>query len=141
MAYWLVKTEPGDYSLADLASEGTTVWDGVKNALALKHMRRMQPGDEVLVYHSGRKPTVVGLAKVVTSTYEVEETGETVFDLAYQATFAVPIPLSAVKAEPRYGEWELVRLPRLSVMSVPPDIFVELRRVGEGGEGKGGDVN
>ena len=50
---WLLKTEPGTYSWAELARDGRTVWDGVKNPLALKHLRAMAKGDEALIYHSG----------------------------------------------------------------------------------------
>jgi len=51
--YWIVKTEPTTYSFDDLARQKTAVWDGVKNSLALKHLRQMKPGDRVLVYHTG----------------------------------------------------------------------------------------
>jgi predicted RNA-binding protein with PUA-like domain len=51
--YWIVKTEPSTYSFDDLARQKTSVWDGVKNSLALKHLRQMKSGDRVLVYHTG----------------------------------------------------------------------------------------
>ena len=62
--YWLLKTEPSTYALADLEREGRTTWDGVKNALALIHLRAMRPGDELLIYHSGKEKAVVGRARV-----------------------------------------------------------------------------
>ena len=65
MACWLVKTEPNDYSFDDLVRDGRTRWDGIKNALALKHLRQMKRGDEVLVYHTGKEKAVIGSAAVV----------------------------------------------------------------------------
>ena len=63
--YWIVKTEPSTYSYDDLAGQKTAVWDGVKNNLALKHLRQMKPGDRVLVYHTGDEKAVVGVADVM----------------------------------------------------------------------------
>ena len=62
--HWIVKTEPSTYSYDDLARQNTAVWDGVKNNLALKHLRQMKPGDRVLVYHTGDEKAVVGIAEV-----------------------------------------------------------------------------
>ena len=69
MPYWIVKTEPSTYSYDDLARQGTAVWDGVKNNLALKHLRQMKPGDHVLVYHTGDEKAVVGTAAVTSEAY------------------------------------------------------------------------
>src|SRR5256885_11890258 len=63
MGYWIVKTEPSAYSYADLEREGTTSWDGVKNPVAMKHLRAMQAGDDVPGYHTGDEKTGVGLAE------------------------------------------------------------------------------
>src|SRR5258706_440705 len=63
--YWLVKTEPSTYSFDDLKREGVATWDGVKNPVAMKHLRAMQAGDEVLVYHTGNEKSVIGVAQVV----------------------------------------------------------------------------
>src|SRR5258708_40255813 len=62
--YWLVKTEPSTYSFDDLNREGVATWDGVKNPVAMKHLRAMRPGDEVLIYHTGNEKSVVGVAQV-----------------------------------------------------------------------------
>jgi len=63
--YWLVKTEPTTYSFDDLKREGVATWDGVKNPVAMKHLRAMQPGDEVFIYHTGKEKSVIGTATVV----------------------------------------------------------------------------
>ena len=62
MAYWLLKTEPDCYSWADLEKDGKTTWDGVTNALALKHIRTMKKGDVALIYHTGTERQAVGIA-------------------------------------------------------------------------------
>ncbi|HSV07745.1 MAG TPA: EVE domain-containing protein, partial [Candidatus Binatus sp.] len=66
---WLFKTEPGTYSYDQLERDGRTVWDGVKNALALKHLSGVAAGDEVLFYHTGDEKAVVGVARVVRGAY------------------------------------------------------------------------
>ena len=68
-SFWIVKTEPSTYSYDDLARQKTAVWDGVKNNLALKHLRQMKPGDRVLVYHTGDEKAVVGIAEVRSDAY------------------------------------------------------------------------
>ncbi len=69
MAYWLLKTEPDKYAYADLARDGTTVWDEVTNALALKHIRTMVPGDLALIYHTGKERQITGVAEIVSQPY------------------------------------------------------------------------
>jgi predicted RNA-binding protein with PUA-like domain len=64
MAY-LLKTEPSVYSFADLEREGETIWDGVTNPAAVKFLRGMKPGDELIIYHTGDEKTAVGTARVV----------------------------------------------------------------------------
>jgi predicted RNA-binding protein with PUA-like domain len=68
-SYWILKTEPTTYSYDDLAREKRTRWDGVKNNLALKHIRTMQAGDAVLIYHSGKEKALVGRATVTSKPY------------------------------------------------------------------------
>src|SRR5262245_22050247 len=69
MSNWILKTEPSTYSFDNLVKQKTAVWDGVKNPLALKHLRAMQPGDEVLIYHTGDEKAAVGLARVTKAAY------------------------------------------------------------------------
>jgi predicted RNA-binding protein with PUA-like domain len=121
MAYWLVKTEPSTYAFADLQTEGHTAWDGVANAVALKHIRAMKAGDEVLVYHTGKEKRIVGLARVTRSAYADPRRAEpklVVADLAPVRALERPVTLAEIKADPRFADWELVRLSRLSVMPV-----------------------
>src|SRR2546430_2157409 len=70
MAYWLMKTEPSEFSFADLAAQKKAVWDGVSNAAALQNLRAMKVGDEVLIYHTGKEKAVVGRATVSKAAYQ-----------------------------------------------------------------------
>ena len=67
--YWILKTEPSTYSFDQLERDKTAVWDGVKNNLALKHIREMVPGDRVLIYHTGDEKAVIGMAEVTSVPY------------------------------------------------------------------------
>ena len=65
MSYWLFKEEPGHYCFNDLVNDKTTVWDGVRNNLALKHLREVKQGDLVYFYHTGKEKSIVGVMKVI----------------------------------------------------------------------------
>jgi predicted RNA-binding protein with PUA-like domain len=123
---WLLKTEPREYSFDDLVREGRTVWDGVTNPLALRHLRAIQPRDELLIYHSGSFRAVVGVARAASRPYPDPSRSDprlVVVDVAPVQALPRPIPLAAVKADPRFRAFDLVRLPRLSVMPVPPPLW------------------
>ena len=129
MNTWLLKTEPADYSFADLERDRGTVWDGVSNNAALKHIRSVRKGDEALVYHTGDERQAVGLARVVSDPYPDPAAGDprlVVFDLAPLRRLARPVTLAEVKADPAFAGFALVREPRLSVMPVPPALWRRL---------------
>ena len=126
MAYWLLKTEPGVYSFADLQRDGTTRWDGVTNNLALKHMRAMKRGDGVMIYHSGDEKAIVGFAEVAGAPYpNPKEKGEkiVVVDIKSKKSLKRAITLSEVKSKKEFSSFELVRIPRLSVMPVSEQMW------------------
>lgn len=132
-AYWIVKTDTDTYSFDDLQREGRTVWDGVSNALALKHLRSMAPGDRVLIYHSGEEKALAGLARVVSSPYEDPKGGDpklTVVDLEADRRLERPVTLAAIKAEPVFKDLPLVRMSRLSVGPVPAQQWKRLLAMG-----------
>ncbi len=108
---WLVKTEPGAYGFDDLLRDERTVWDGVRNALARRHLGGMRSGDPVLVYHSGAEKAVVGTARVGRTDGPDPE-------LVAGRRLSRPVPLAELKADRRLAGWALVRMPRLSVMPV-----------------------
>lgn len=136
MATFLIKTEPGDYSYADLVRDKRTHWDGVANPAAQMHMRTIKKGDECLVYHTGNEKRIAGLAKVVKGAYpDPDKPGETkagetkfvLFDITPAREAPEACTLSAVKADGRFDGFALVREPRLSVMPVPAKIDGALR--------------
>ncbi len=126
MARWLVKTEPEEYSFYDLQREGRDRWDGVRNFAGVKHLRAMRPGDEVMVYHTGNVKAIVGLARVVSEPYPDPEAGDPrwiAVDLEAVRPLPNPVTLAAIKADPAFASWELVRISRLSVMPVPDPLW------------------
>ena len=132
-AYWLLKTEPEEYSFDDLLRERKTVWDGVSNPLALGHLRSIRKGDHLLIYHTGRVRAAVGLAKALSGPYPDparQDPGIVVVDVAPVCRLAHAVSLDAVKADPAFQAFELVRLPRLSVMPVPKAVWHRLLRMG-----------
>ncbi len=137
MTTYLLKTEPNDYSYDDLARDKKTIWDGVANNAALKHIRDMTPGDEAYIYHTGDEKRVVGLAKVVSEAYadpkrpEENSRGEPKFavvDIKVAKRAATPVTLADIKADERFAEFALVRQPRLSVMPVPAPLDKIIRK-------------
>ena len=134
--YWLLKTEPDDYAFADLARDGRTVWDGVSNNAALIHLRAMQPGDEALIYHIGDERQAVGIATITSAPYADPRLGNpklVVVDVAPLRALARPVTLAAIKAEPAFADFALVRQGRLSVVPVSPVQWARL--LGMAGEG------
>jgi predicted RNA-binding protein with PUA-like domain len=118
---WLIKSDPDEYSAADLERDGTTVWDGVTNALAQKHMRAMSAGDDVLVYHTGDEKAVVAVARVSAAPRPdpKDKSGKlSVVALAFARWLPSPASLSTIKADKSLADFALVRIGRLSVMPV-----------------------
>ena len=129
---WLLKTEPSAYSFADLQRDQRTVWDGVKNPMALKHLAQVQEGDRLLVYHTGGEKAVVGVATALSAAYpdpKKQDPKLVVIDLAPLSALPRPVSLAEIKADPRFKGWDLVRLPRLSVMPVSAEQWAEIERL------------
>jgi predicted RNA-binding protein with PUA-like domain len=129
---WLLKTEPSSYSFAQLQRDRRTVWDGVKNAQALKNLSQVQKGDRLLIYHTGDEKAVVGMATALSAAYPDPKKNDPkllVVDLAPGAALSRPVTLAEIKANPKFTGWELVRLPRLSVMPVSAEHWAEIERL------------
>ena len=120
MADFLFKTEPSEYSFADLQAKGSGVWDGVRNPVALRNMREMAKGDRVFVYHTGSEKAVVGMARAVSLAYPdpTQPLGSTlvVIDLGPLVALKTPVTLAALKANPTFASSPLIRQGRLSVV-------------------------
>jgi predicted RNA-binding protein with PUA-like domain len=135
-SFWLLKTEPDKYSYADLERDGATIWDGVANNTALMHIRTMLPGDLALIYHTGDERQAVGLAEITSAPYADPKLGDpklVVVDLRPLRRLSRPVTLAAVKADPAFADFGLVRLGRLSVVPVTPEHWGKL--LGMAGEG------
>ncbi len=129
MAHWILKTEPSTYSFADLQAARRAVWDGVANPVALKNLREMQVGDEVLIYHTGDEKAAVGHAKVVKAAYADPKQANdkmVVVDLEAGAPLKRPVTLAEIKADPAFADLALVRQGRLSVVPVPAPLWTRL---------------
>ena len=132
-SYWIVKTEPSTYSYGDLERQKKAVWDGVKNNLALKHLRQMNPGDRVLVYHTGDEKAVVGVAEVTSEAYPDPKQNDpklAVVDLRAVGRLPRPVPLAEIKKDRAFADLALVRIGRLSVMPASAEQFRRLEKLG-----------
>ncbi len=128
MRYYLAKTDPETYSVSDLERERKTVWDGVRNAQALRAIKEMRPGDRVFIYHSGGESAVVGLAKVASEPRPDPASPKlTVVDFEFLRRLEPPTSLAEIKQSKRFADWALVRQGRLSTMPAP-DEFVKWMR-------------
>lgn len=129
MAYWLLKTEPATYSWDDLCREKRTVWDGISNPLALKHLRSADKGDHVLIYHSGKERRAVGIARIVEPHYQDPESDDPrrmVVDIRAVKTLKDPVSLDQIKSDGAFKGWDLLRLSRLSFVPVPESMWRRL---------------
>ena len=129
MSSFLFKTEPTEYSFGDLVRDKKAVWDGISNALALKHLRSIAKGDWVVIYHSGSGKEAVGLAVAVSGPYrdpKTEDPKRVVVDLEPVKPFAKAVPLGTFKTDAVLRTVDLVRISRLSVM---PLSAAQLERV------------
>jgi predicted RNA-binding protein with PUA-like domain len=132
MAYWLFKEEPDHYSLDDLFRDKRTVWAGIENNLALKHLRSVKKGDHVFYYHTGKEKAVVGVMEVVKSPYadpKRDDARFVVVDVKPIRRLDRPVTLAEIKANPTFADFALVRLSRLSVMPVTAKQWAEIERL------------
>ena len=118
---WLFKEEPTHYSYDDFAADKKTVWSGVKNPLAQKHLRSVRKGDRIFYYHTGDEKAVVAIAKALGDAYTdpADKSGkQAVVDVAPVRKLPRPVTLAEIKADKAFKDFPLVRISRLSVMPV-----------------------
>jgi predicted RNA-binding protein with PUA-like domain len=121
MGFWLFKEEPAHYSFADLERDRRTLWDGVTNALARKHLRAVREGDRVFFYHSGKERAVVGEMRAAADPRTDpanQDPQAVVVEVEPVRRLAHPVTLTRIKDQPKLAAWDLVRLPRLSGLPV-----------------------
>jgi predicted RNA-binding protein with PUA-like domain len=132
MPRWLFKTEPEDYSFADLQHDGRTVWNGITNAQARIHLRKVAPGDLIWCYHTGDERAIVGLMKAVAGPRpdpNEHDPKSVVVDVEPVRKLARPLTLAAIKADPALAQWDLVRNSRLSVVPVSMEQWREVEQL------------
>ena len=119
--HYLLKTEPSEYSFADLAREKETIWDGVSNPVAVKNLRGMRPGDKLVIYETGGTKSAVGTASVVS----VQETDakEPRVKIAAGGPLAKAVPLAEIKSRKIFSDSPLVRQGRLSVVPLSAEQY------------------
>lgn len=133
MNYWLVKQEPATYSFDDFQKEKKTDWTGVRNYMARNFLRDMKKGDSVLFYHSGEEKAVVGFATVSKAAFPDPTSDDDAWvavELKAGKKFKTPVPLSAIKAEPKLANMLLVKNSRISVMSLTEDEYDQVVAMG-----------
>lgn len=136
MALWLFKEEPAHYSFVQLQREKRTVWDGVRNPLARRHLRQMRKGDRAFYYHTGKEKAIVGEVRVASDPWtvpEAEDPKEVLIEVEAVRLLPHPVPLARIKEDPLLADWDLVRLPRLSVMPVSPQQWRRIEELSEQG--------
>ena len=127
--YWLAKQEPSGprgYNILQLKKDKKTVWDGVHNNLALKHIRNMKKGDLSFFYHTGTERQLVGIMTITSNPYpNPEEDNErfAVVNVKFKKFLENPVTLDELKKQTKLKKWELLRISRLSVMPVPKEIW------------------
>ena len=118
---WLFKTEPSVYSYQQLVKDKETMWDGVANNLALKHLKDIKKGEQIFIYHTGDEKAAVGVAKALGGAYPDPGKGNPrllVVDIEPVRALPKPVTLAEVKAHPKLKNFDLVRNSRLSIMKL-----------------------
>ena len=132
-SYWLVKSEPFKYSWDQFVKDGSTYWDGVRNAQARNNLRDMKKGDLVFYYHSNEGKEVVGIAKITKESYQDPTTPDDrwlVVDLEPVKRMQENVTLKAIKADPQLEDVALVKQSRLSVMPIEKVHFDRILTLG-----------
>ena len=132
MAQWLLKEEPENYSYDQLVADRKTIWAGVKNPLAQKHLRAIRKGDAIFYYHTGKQKAIVAVAKAASDAYPDPKDATNkafVVDVAPVKKLPRPVTLAEIKADSSFADFPLVRMSRLSVMPVSDDEWARIERM------------
>jgi predicted RNA-binding protein with PUA-like domain len=135
MQYWMMKTEPGEFSFEDLVRDGSTVWDGVRNFQARNNMKAMKKGDQVLIYHSVTEKALAGIAQVSREFYSDPTDNPkgdwVVVNIEPIKSLKRKVTLAELKATPSLAEIPLIKQSRLSVMPLEKGVFDQLLALSE----------
>ena len=122
--YYLLKTEPSEYSFADLMRDGATDWEGVSNPAAVKNLREMKPGAKLIIYETGARKSAVGIATVV--SVDASDPKNPKVKIKAGKAITKPVSLAEIKADKRFKDSALVRMGRLSVVSLTKEQYAAL---------------
>ncbi|HEX4278461.1 MAG TPA: EVE domain-containing protein [Bryobacteraceae bacterium] len=129
LTYFLAKTDPETYSVAQLEREGQTVWDGVRNPQALRAIRDMKAGDRVFLYHSMGDSAIVGVADITgAGRDDPKDPKLAVADFRFRGRVEPPVTLHEIKESGLFADWSLVRQSRLSTMKAPDDFVAWIKK-------------
>jgi predicted RNA-binding protein with PUA-like domain len=131
---WLFKEEPSHYNFDALVKDKKTVWSGVRNPLAQKHLRSVKKGDRIFYYHTGGEKSVVGVAQALGDAYAdpADKSGKAaVVDVGPVKKLARPVALAEIKADSAFKDFALVRMSRLSVMPVSDAEWARIETLAE----------
>lgn len=136
-AGWLFKEEPTHYNYADLERDGEAAWDGVTNNLARRNLRQVATGDRVLYYHTGKERAIVGEMRVTAGAAadpNSDDPKAVVVKVAPVRRWPHPVSLERIKNDKFFAGWDLLRLPRLSVLPVNTEQWQRLEQLGQQGD-------
>jgi predicted RNA-binding protein with PUA-like domain len=125
-SHYLLKTEPSEYSFADLQGDGTTRWDGISNPTAVKNLREMQPGARLIIYETGDRRTAVGTASVI--SVDASDPKNPAVTIKAGKPLAHPVSLEQIKSNKLFKDSLLLRIGRLSVVPLTPAQYDALTR-------------
>lgn len=134
MAYWLLKSEPGDYSIDDMERDNVEPWDGVRNYQARNNMMKMKVGDQAFFYHSVSQKSIVGIVRVVKEHYPDPKDTSNRFvcvDVKFSKRLKNPVTLESIKATSKLQDIALVKQSRLSVMPLTPTEWDEILQISQ----------
>jgi predicted RNA-binding protein with PUA-like domain len=137
MAYWLLKTEPDEYSWDDQVKRRSKgeAWTGVRNFTARRHLKEMKKGDEFFFYHTGEEKQIVGIGEIIRDAFAdpTADKGEpwVAVQVVADRPLPKPVTLATIKAEPRLKEMALVKYGRLSVQPVSDAEWKLICKIGE----------
>ncbi len=133
MAFWLVKSEPDEWSWAEQVAKGRdgAEWTGIRNYSARNHLRAMKKGEQAFFYHTGKERAIVGIVKVIAEAHpDSTDSAWSAVDVAAVRALPTPIGLDRIKANSRLKGMALVRISRLSVQPVTPAEWRIISRMG-----------
>ena len=131
----MFKEEPSHYSFDQLLKDGSARWNGVQNNMALKYLRSVRKNDEIMFYHTGEEKRVVGLMKATSNAYpdpDEDDPRLVVVDVRPVRKLQRPVTLAEMKGDAGFAGFDLLRLPRLSVMPVPEKFWLRVLKLSQG---------